>query len=411
MIVSLVEQHASVAAFLWFRREGAVRAPHYTLASLCELDERLEAQIDGLRVAGAEGWKAASAALAEERNGGLFVALVLALEGRQIRGIARLLDLAAEEPARLDELVAALGWTPWEALAPLLPGFLDVGCPPLLRRIGLAGCAAHRRDPGAALEQGLYEGDVGLRSRALRAAGELYRADLAAQVAHDMSAADEACRFWATWTSGLFGHPGAVEGLWPFAVGGGPFAERAVSLAMRLVDPAAGLGWLEALGARPECARFACLGAAALADAGALQFLLRAARVPALARIAAEGVSAITGLAVKGALAGKAPEGFSAGPSEDPGDDNVAMDPDEHLPWPDVGALTARCQAAIAGMPRGVRHLGGRPMTADVLREVVREGTQPRRAGAAEELAVRTRKGPVFEVRAPGARQRAALGG
>src|SRR5690242_4412825 len=45
----VVGRHADEASFLWLLRDGAVRAPHYTLRDLARLDERVEAHLDGLR--------------------------------------------------------------------------------------------------------------------------------------------------------------------------------------------------------------------------------------------------------------------------------------------------------------------------------------------------------------------------
>ena len=55
IIESIVTQHAEEAAFLWLLREGAVDAPHYSLKDLVEHDSRVEAHLDGLRVAGEAG--------------------------------------------------------------------------------------------------------------------------------------------------------------------------------------------------------------------------------------------------------------------------------------------------------------------------------------------------------------------
>jgi uncharacterized protein (TIGR02270 family) len=409
VILSLIEQHAESAAFLWFRRDGAARAAHHSLLTLADIDARIEAHLDGLRVAGATGAEVARAALAEDDAGVLFVAAVLALGGGDLRGLARLLDLAAAEPARCRELIAALGWVPWETVAPLLPGFFHADCPPFLHLVGIAACAAHGRDPGPVLGHSLYAVDLALRARALRAVGELYRLPLARDVKIEIAAEDEDCRFWATWTSALLGDAQAVEALWPFASGDGPMAARALDLAMRRLDPKIAMGWLEVLQSRPASVRIACHGATALAEVAAVQWLLAAAREPALARLAAEGISAVTGLTIRGPLAGKAPEGFSAGPTSDSADSDVALDPDEHLPWPEPSALEARCRDAIASMARGVRHTEGKPTTPERLQLVLRQGTQPRRASAALELLLRTKAGPLFPVRAPAARQRSAL--
>jgi hypothetical protein len=57
IIKHIVEQHAEEAAFLWLLRDAAVGAPHYDLKDLARLDERVEAHLDGLRIAGVEGWE------------------------------------------------------------------------------------------------------------------------------------------------------------------------------------------------------------------------------------------------------------------------------------------------------------------------------------------------------------------
>ena len=56
-ITEILTQLAEEAAFLWLLREAAVRAPHYSLADLGKLDNRVEAHIDGLRISGDDGWE------------------------------------------------------------------------------------------------------------------------------------------------------------------------------------------------------------------------------------------------------------------------------------------------------------------------------------------------------------------
>ena len=55
ILTHIVEQHAEEAAFLWLLRDKAVDAPHYKRHHLARLDERVEAHVDGLRVAGEAG--------------------------------------------------------------------------------------------------------------------------------------------------------------------------------------------------------------------------------------------------------------------------------------------------------------------------------------------------------------------
>lgn len=57
MIRHIVSQHVEEAAFLWLLRDSAVGQPHYSIDDLENLDRRIEAHLDGLRIAGNEGWE------------------------------------------------------------------------------------------------------------------------------------------------------------------------------------------------------------------------------------------------------------------------------------------------------------------------------------------------------------------
>src|SRR5579859_5365614 len=81
IIPTIVSQHAEEAAFLWLLRDNAVYAPHYNLRDLIRLDERVEAHLDGLRVAGDPGWELVKEAAAGGGAGAVFAAAVVALEG------------------------------------------------------------------------------------------------------------------------------------------------------------------------------------------------------------------------------------------------------------------------------------------------------------------------------------------
>ena len=68
----VVEQHTEDASFLWLLRDDAVHAPNYNLQDLADLDERVEANIDGLRVAGDVGWEYCERGLEQEEPGEVF---------------------------------------------------------------------------------------------------------------------------------------------------------------------------------------------------------------------------------------------------------------------------------------------------------------------------------------------------
>ncbi|XXX72643.1 TIGR02270 family protein [Sorangium sp. So ce134] len=396
------EQHASEAAFLWSSRDAAVLDPLYDLESLRDLDERLEAHVDGLRLAGDAGWEISRAAIDEEEPGSLFAPMVLAVERRDLKGIAQVLDAGGGAPALARALVSALGWVPFSKVRAILPGLLSYRVGPELRAIGIAACAVQRQDPGAALGYAVTSSDPRLKARALRAVGELGRADLLDEVRGALGSEDEACRFAAAWSAALLGDAAALRVLGAIADRGGPFAERACATAMRRMDPAMAPTWLRAIAGPPRGRRAALAGAAALGDPALMPWILECMGAPDLARVAGGAFTMITGVGLEEAkLRGAPPAGFRSGPSDDPEDEDVAMDPDESLPWPDREKIAAWWGSHGKELKRGTRHLLGKPMALPWLEDVLQRGSQPARAAAAVELALRGARRGVVEVRGP----------
>jgi uncharacterized protein (TIGR02270 family) len=177
------------------------------------------------------------------------------------------------------------------------------------------------------------------------------------------------------------------------------------------MDALAANEWQRELARTPGCERLAVIGAGAVGDPVAIPWLFDQMRIPPLARVAGEAFTMITGVDIPYEdLEGEWPEGFEAGPTENPEDDNVEMDPDENLPWPNP-ALIESCWAKNKGRFRtGTRYLVGQPIAYDHLQQVLRTGYQRQRAAAAIELAMLKPGQPLFEVRAPGFRQQEMLG-
>jgi uncharacterized protein (TIGR02270 family) len=408
MIKEILEQHALEVAFLWCARDVAAAAAHTGLPAIEDLDERIDAHLDGLRIAGDDGWASVKRALAAEEAGEIFAAAALAAEQGDAARLDVVLDAAGDAPALGRGVSSALGWVPFEKVEALITALLGgAGRPAAHRRVGLAAWAAHRRDPGAALTNALFEAAPEVRARALRAAGELGRIDLLPHLVAELGAEARPVRLWAAWSAALLGDAAAPRVLWALAEEGGPGAERACDMAARTLEPRGLPERLRSLAARPEDARTAVIGAGALGDPAVVPFLLEAMGDPALARIAGASFTAVTGIGIERALAGGPPAGFRAAPSDDAGRDDVALDPDAWLRWPALDAVAGRWSGRAEGLPRGVRHLLGEPIARASLRRVLRDGNQRLRAGAAIELA---RGGePLFEVRGPGARQRRAI--
>jgi uncharacterized protein (TIGR02270 family) len=103
------------------------------------------------------------------------------------------------------------------------------------------------------------------------------------------------------------------------------------------------------------------------------------------------------------------PGGFEAGPTENPEDENVEMDPDENLPWPDQDLIKKWWSARQGNFAKGSRYLLGQPISTESLRLALKNGYQRQRAAAALELTILKPGRPLFEVRAPGFRQQQLL--
>ena len=410
IIPVIVEQHAEEAAFLWLLRDDAASDPHYSLSDLAKLDNRVEAHLDGLRIAGDEGWETCKATLAFEDAGELFTAAVSAFESGNERRIRDIVDAGGTDPELSRGIISALGWLPYPQSERFVIDFCSSEVPEL-GRIGVAAFAVHRQDPGIILNDGLSSPDLFLLARTLKAIGELGKTELAGTTKDHLNDEDENCRFWAAWSSAVLGHMTGVPALLKTSEGEGPFSERACIAALRRMSVGEGHDWHRAVLEKPRLQRIALIGAGAIGDPGLIPWLIEHMSVPEIARLAGESFSMITGIDLAYEdLEVEWPEGFEAGPSENPEDEDVEMDPDEDFPWPEPKLIQEWWQKNKSNFKSGVRYLCGKPILEEQCRHVLKYGYQRQRAAAALELAMMRPGQPLFNVKAPGFRQQTVLG-
>ena len=225
IVGNVIAIHVEEAAFLWLIRDEAVRAPHYLLWELAKLDDRVEAHIDGLRIAAKPGWEIVKTALDEiGEPGEVFAAGVLAFENGEPEKIQQVIEVGTATPEASRGLISALGWLPYEQASKHIQALLT-GESLIAKRVGLAAAAIHRRNPGPALPLAYRSDDPLLKARAFRAAGELGLVSTQVVLNANITAKDPAVRFWAAWSSTLLtGHKDAVAFLQSVAEAGGPFA-------------------------------------------------------------------------------------------------------------------------------------------------------------------------------------------
>jgi uncharacterized protein (TIGR02270 family) len=407
----VVEQHAEEAAFLWIIRNRAVHAPNYSLQDLADLDERVEAHLDGLRVAGQFGWQLCEQALDREGPGEVFAAGVLAFDSGDSERIQRVLKAVCAAPALERGLISALGWLPFSKVAGHIQELLGSEHSEI-RCIGIAASTTHRRDPGQLLMQALSDPHPRVRARSLKACGELGKTSLVPVILRSILDPDDACRFFAAWSAARLGDRShrVLSALHEIAMGHTQYAERALGMALRIMDLHQAKAWHRQLRMDSSQLRAAAIAACVIGDPEAVGGVIDLMHIPAIARIAGEALSMITGVDLAYAdLTGDQPEGFEAGPSEDPEDENVAMDPDEALPWPAPALVEKWWNEHRGKFQLGRRYLRGKEITIASLQAVLISGRQRERAAAALELALQEPTQPLFEMGARGAFQLEAI--
>ncbi|GAM09399.1 hypothetical protein OR1_01677 [Geobacter sp. OR-1] len=408
ILLDIVGQHAEEASFLWLLRTNATGDPRSTLSRLGQHDERVEAHIDGLRIAGDAGWDVCKQALQEGDAGEAFAAAVLAFESNEEGRIRVVRETCDAKPDLCQGVISALGWLSWQQVEPYVDMLLGDDSLPW-RYVGLAASAAHRRDPGRVLTDALKDADSALRARALRTAGELGHPDFLPLLKQQFEDDDEACRFWAAWSASLLGEPTSVELLISFAQNR-CFGERAVSLAVRLMDQQTAIDRLEELSQKLGLVRLSVQGLGAIGDPRMVPFLIELMAIPDVARVAGESLSMITGVNIADVKLETQPPAFSKSVDEEDLEESGTNDPDENLSWPNPDLIAAWWEENNGRFISGTRYLCGQPITESHLQHVLRSGYQRQRHAAALELAMMIPGQPLFNVCAPAWRQKQLLG-
>jgi uncharacterized protein (TIGR02270 family) len=329
------------------------------------------------------------------------------LEEGQIERLNLVYKTVEESPETLRGLISAFGWVEPQHLRGKVNGLL-VSQNPFWREVGLAACAIHRVDPGKFLEQCLSDDNLRLRARAARAAGELGRADLKPELLDQVGHQDPCLGFWSAWSAVLLGDRGkALNSLHSGIIDGAGFSLPALQVVSRVLDPNQIKELLTVPATHGNRIREAVMGAGMAGDPAYIPWLIKQMEVPKLAKAAGESFSFITGVDIAyNDLEGELPKDFVAGPTEDPEDENVAMDPDEDLPVPDPALMERWWQQHQPRFQIHVRYLLGHPVNQVHCREVLKTGKQRQRQAAALELSLLRPATPLFETRAIGKKQR-----
>ncbi|BCH33441.1 hypothetical protein MesoLjLc_53710 [Mesorhizobium sp. L-8-10] len=286
IVADVVRQHAELSAFLWAQRELLRQADPVDAEAIAAIDLRLEANLDGLRIAGEAAWPFILSQYEDfPEKGELFVAAFFAIEWWDLARLDRVVEFgrASEDVAGL---AGALAWLKTQTIAPLVRDW--IGSADAIRRyLAVSACLSHRVDPKARLPHLMRDTDARVRAEAFRLAGTLRRDDVINELRRGLVEQDDTARAQAAVALFLLGaNSDATAELKNVAVGGGPEALTAMRMVISAGPQRAVRAWLGDLLASPDTAPLAVRGAGMLGDRSVLHWLVRQMRNPPLAQAA-----------------------------------------------------------------------------------------------------------------------------
>jgi uncharacterized protein (TIGR02270 family) len=390
-------QHFESATLLWLQRDVAVTDAQYLFQDLVELDHRLEEQLNGLRSAASNGWLVCEKQLDYENAGTLFTSSVIAFESGDADKIGMVVEASGNSQAAFRGAVSALGWIDDRHFRSIIIDLVSAKTWQY-RSLGLAACGVRRVNPRAYLNEAAESSNLFLKTRALKAAGQLKRMDMLPVLQENFQHSGPVCRFEAARSALLLGDRTALGPLAAFILSKSKFTRGAMQVALRIADGQSALDWLKTLSRDPKHRRDMLIGAAIVGNSAYIPILIKQMKEPELARAAGDAFTIITGLdLVKNGLNGSRPDGFEFEADEENKD---ASDADEYLAWPDIELISSWWQHNEQAFPARTRFLAGTAITAEHCQYSLKNDNQRNRQSAALELALRHAKAPYFNTKA-----------
>lgn len=406
----VLRQHVDEAGALLTLRLALRQAPHVRLTTLRAVDERLAAHLDGISVSGTRSSPMCDALLDPPTVTGAFIAAVCAIAERDAATLDRAVSRSSTDARLADGLVAAFAWAEHRQLRGAVVTLLK-STHAFARVLGIASCSRHGVDPGLSSQPWMSDASPRVRAEALRAGGELGLRTMLTACSSATRDENPDCRFWAARSAVLLGdRHAALDALVRYAVTpDGPHRTRAFSLALQAQALPEAHRSVQQIAPDPAQRWWVIRGSGLAGDPAYVPWLIRHMTPPETARVAAEAFMTITGLDLFQGYEMPRPEGVETGPTDDPEDENVDMDPDEGLPWPDVERIERWWATNGGRFQKGQRYFMGAPVTREHCIHVLKHGYQRQRILAAHHLCLLEPGTPLFNTSAPAWRQQRLL--
>ena len=411
-LTSFIQQYVDETAYLCCYRKQSSSSSNEKLDKVLEYHSRLEANIDGLLLSGEPAWHLCKENLELEDPDEFFTAAVFAIGTSDQEKLDEVFELAGDNIELLDAIADALSWFPLEQSQSILDN--DINSNNILRvYTAMYALTSHRAITPRlqlALSEALRSDHLPLIRQALVSIGELGLAHYLPKLQGFIYHQDESIQFAAAWSASRFGDAQALQQLKTF-VDHPQYFEKALHFVLTQQDLYATSEMIRQLISNKETIRHGIIAIGMLGNPSIIPQLLEFMNTAETARIAADAFCNITGLDLEeNKMDVDEPEGFEAGPNDDPEDENVDMDPDEDLPWPDVEKLINWWAQNQNQFPSGHLYICGKPKSKTQYENILRNGNQKQRAFAANCLGLLDPQTPIFNVYAPAKWQMQLLG-
>ena len=283
IVPDVVREHAELAAFQWAQRDTLSQEDPPDPAVIAGVDRRLEANLDGLRIAGAAAWPFIIDQYEDyPEKGELFVVAVMALEQQDERRIAQAVAFARNGEHGTRGLCGAFEWLPPKITAPLVRIWIDA-TDPVEIEAALAAFTRHRAVPGNHLPGLLTHAEPAIRRSAAGLVALAGRQDCAASLRALMDDPDPSvCQAAAEALVGL-GHREGEPVLKARVIAMDDGWQRTLRLLASAVPRAEFRAWLSDLIQAEATKPIAVRGAGMLEDLSLLPWIAQQASHPALA--------------------------------------------------------------------------------------------------------------------------------
>jgi uncharacterized protein (TIGR02270 family) len=165
----VVRQHAELVAFLWVQRESLLAQDPPAAVAVKDIDSRIEANIDGLRIAGQAAWPSLLQQLQDYPDSGeLFAFAWTAIEFNDPVRLSEAVEHAREQTPNPDGFIGALRWHAADRIGPYVREWIT-DSDAFKRFLGVSACLAHSVDPKTLLPRLTRDPDPRVRAAGLPA--------------------------------------------------------------------------------------------------------------------------------------------------------------------------------------------------------------------------------------------------